>query len=309
MIPRASVGQPIPLSVTWYAPNTETPTDPDGNVSNVSVTHVNGTVVLASTAQTRVGAGLYSYTLPAQTLPAILNVTFTANFTALGQTYTDQVEVTQSQMCELADIRSLDALNDTTIFTTAKLQRARDAAAVMFESQTGRRWVRSYAREVLDGDPSLRLANMASNLGYYAYNPTRRIMLSNQQPRTLLSVTSTSYGAAPVTELDLSIFNLYSSGEVEKSLTAQPFARGIDNVIIEYLYGFDAPPLDLRNEFLRYIRYLLLQGKSRIPDNATSMQSESMSVTLGTATPDKPTGIPSVDEVLYRYGYRQPVIA
>ena len=105
-------------------------------------------------------------------------------------------------------------------------------------------------------------------------------------------------------------YKLYASGEIERALGSSGWARGVENVVIEYTYGEDQPPGDLKDQFLVYVRSLILSKDSRIPPQATSMQTDFGSFQLGQARGwDRPTGIASVDAVLERYGERLPVIA
>ena len=386
MANRIPVGAPGTVSTTFYAPGTETPTDPDSQACTVGVVHANGAVVVPpGTAATHGTMGTFTFVLPPQPQVADLIVTWTALFGGVATNVTDYVQVVGGFFATLAEIRALDGLSNSTTFPTQQLIDKREAAEVLFEQSTGRHWTRKYQRDVLDGDPRYRRGMMVTD-NFYFIQTTRRLALTQVHPRVVLwagidnlagrivtdgvtngTTTITSATAAfnsgtdigmlvtgagipmyatiqsvqSATSATLSVpatlsatsvtlnlgggeysngliytgdvplgYKLYPGGEVERALSSSGWPRGVENIVLEYTYGEDQPPGDLKDQFLVYVRSLLLSKDSRIPSQATSMQTDFGSFQLGQARGwDKPTGIASVDAVLERYGEKLPVIA
>lgn len=144
----------------------------------------------------------------------------------------------------------------------------------------------------------LAVAGVETNLQYTGLTPT-----------TFTGVSGGTYGtgaiAAAVAVPLSAYYSIYSSGELEAQFGVQAFPRGIENVVIEYYAGLNAMPSDLTWALGKYIRYLVLNTNSRIPDRATYMQTEFGSFKIGQAKDwDAPTGIAEVDSVLRRHGTR-----
>jgi hypothetical protein len=322
---RIEVGQPTPVSITFYTANTETAVNLNATPT-VAVTHENGTVVLAAGAATVAGAtGTYSFTLAAQPLPASLIVTW-SGVPAGGVgtvTRTTYIDVIARFMCDLSEIRALDSLSDTTAYPTALLIQKRDAAEDLFESIVGARSAH-YALEQLDGDSTYRRAYQpVESTWVYEPNLSRRLILGNLFPTKLLNVgfwdsVAVAYAldapppGSTQTQLQYMTDNyfLYSSGELERAFTAAGWPRGVRNIQIEYLYGQNDIPATLRDACLQYIRHLVLKTTSRISDRATSISNEGGTISLASAHAwDSPTGISEIDAVLKRFDQRPVSIA
>ncbi len=147
-------------------------------------------------------------------------------------------------------------------------------------------------------------------------NPTQPVFETTLQytgttPTTLTGVTGGTSGTAGIgaaVTVPLSAYYvIYASGELEAQIGVSAFPRGIDNVVIEYMAGLNAMPSDLTLVLAKYIRYLVLNTNSRIPDRATYMQTEFGSFKIGQASAwAAPTGIADIDAVLIRHGTRVP---
>lgn len=126
-----------------------------------------------------------------------------------------------------------------------------------------------------------------------------------------LNLGGGEYSNGIIAQTDVPLgYKLYPGGEIERLLSSGGWPRGVENVVIEYIYGEDAPPYDMKRAFLQLVRHMLLQDTSRIPDNARSMTTPDGVFELGLATGwQKPTGLPYVDSVIERYGEIQQVIA
>jgi hypothetical protein len=105
---------------------------------------------------------------------------------------------------------------------------------------------------------------------------------------------------------DLTTFSIYDTGLIERK-SGVTWPRGVTstgNVTIEYTHGYDRPTEDLRQAFLTYVRYLVLDSTSRIPDRASSYSTEFGMFQLVTAGFNRPTGLPEIDVVLNEHSHR-----
>lgn len=281
---RSRVGAPATLSVTFYDGG-ETAVDP-GTVT-VTVTRADGTAVATAAATAGTEAAARTYTLAAQTRLDHLTATWTGSLG--GRTVTTRHDVVGGFYAELAEIRALDALNNTTRYTEAKLAAARTQAEDRFDWATGVAWVPRHERETLSG------------LG------TTQLTLKWQRPRTLIAASIDGTAVS-----DLTALRLYPYGMVERT-AGVTFPReasgGGRNVIVEYTHGYDSPPADLKQAFLTYVRYLLLDTTSRIPDRASTLSTDFGTMQLVTAGFQRPTGLPDVDAVLNDRSHRIPGMA
>jgi hypothetical protein len=281
---RILVGTPATLTATFYDGG-ETAVDP-GTVT-VTVTRADGTVVVTDAATTGSGAAARSYTLPAQTRLDHLTATWEGGLA--GRVVTTHHDVVGGFYAELAEIRVLDALSNTTRYPTEKLAAARVQAEDRFDLATGVAWVPRHERETLSG------------------NATPRLALRWARPRSVIAAT---IDGAAVT--DLLTLRLYNWGVVERTagnIFPVEAAGGGGNVVVEYTHGYDRPPADLKQAFLTYVRYLLLDTTSRIPDRASTMSTDFGTFQLVTAGFQRPTGLPEVDAVLLDHSHRVPGMA
>lgn len=281
---RVLVGAPATLSAT-FSDGGETTVDP-GTVT-VTVTRADGTAVVTAAATTGTGAAARTYTLAAQTRLDHLTAVWTGS--SGTRVVTTHHDVVGGFYAELADIRTLDALNNTTRYPEAKLAVARTQAEDRFDWATGVAWVPRHEREILSGLGRAQLA------------------LRWQRPR---SVIATTIDGTVIS--DLSTLRLYNWGVIERTagLTFPVEASGGGgNVIVEYTHGYDTPPADLKQAFLTYVRYLVLESTSRIPDRASTLSTDFGTMQLVTAGFQRPTGLPEVDAVLNDRSHRIPGIA
>jgi hypothetical protein len=280
---RILVDTPATLSVTFYD-GAETVVDP-GTVT-ITITRADGTVVMSGAATVGTGAAARTYVLAAQTRLDHLTAVWTG--TTAGRKATTRHEVVGGFYAELAEIRALDALTNLTSYPTAKLETARLQAESRFEEATGVAWVPRHALETLTGRNS------------------NTLLLRYRPPRTLIAAT-----IAGTVVSDLATLRLEPYGLVSRTV-GLTFPRPVTtagNVTVEYTYGYDTPPADLKQAFLAYVRYLLLDTRSRIPDRASVMTTDSGTFTLVTAGFRRPTGLPEVDAVLNDYDMRVPGVA
>ncbi len=277
---RALVHTPATLTASFYDGG-EALVDP-GTVT-VTITRSDGTVLVAAAATVGAGAAARTYTLAAQTRLDHLTAVWTGS--SGGRKVTTRHEIVGGFYAELAEIRALDALSNLTSYPTAKLEVARSQAEAKFDEATGAAWVPRHARELLAGDG------------------TARLLLGYRPPRSLIAASINGTAVS-----DLATLTLLSWGAVERDSgvafpapTTEP-----SNVVLEYEHGFDRPPDDLKQAFLAYCRYLLMDSRSRIPDRASVMSTDMGTFTLVTAGFRRPTGLPEVDAVLNAYDLRVP---
>lgn len=269
---RILIATPATLTATFYDGG-ETAVDP-GTVT-VTVTRADGTAVVTGAATSGSGAAARTYSLAAQTRLDHLTATWTGSIG--GRTVTTRHEVVGGFYAELAEIRTLDALSNTSKYPTATLERARWQAEAKFEDATGVAWVPRHDLMTAFGDA------------------TTQLLLRWPRPRSLIAVTIDGTVIS-----DLTTFSIYNTGIVERE-NKVTFPRGTvqsGNVTIEYTHGYDRPPEELRWAFLQYVRYLILDTTSRIPDRASSYSTEFGTFQLVTAGFQRPTGLPEIDEVL-----------
>lgn len=279
---RILVGAPATLTAAFYDGG-EDLVDP--GVVIVAVTRSDGTAVATGAATTGTGAAVRTYTLAAQTRLDHLTAVWTGD---AGRVVTTRHEIVGGFYAELAEIRALDAVTSEAKYPTALLETARRQAEDRFEEATGVAWVRRHARDILSG------------------NGATRLVLGHRPPRSLIAATIDGTVAG-----DLTRFRLYDEGLIERTggtTWPKEAAGGGGNVVVEYVHGFDAPPADLKQAFLTYVRYLLLDTRSRIPDRATAMSTEFGTIQLASAT-SRATLIPEVDAILADYDRRIPGMA
>jgi hypothetical protein len=277
---RILIDTPATLSASFY--DGETLVDP--GVVTATVTRSDGTAVVTAAATTGTGAAARTYALPAQTRLDHL----TAVWDAAARSVVTHHEIVGGYYAELAEIRSLDALTSTSSYPTSKLETARAQAEARFEEATGVAWVPRHRREDLTGGNQSRL------------------LISGRPPRSLIAVT---IDGTPV--VDLTTLTLYSWGAVDRNagLTFPAPTGSGANVTVEYEYGFDRPPEDLKWAFLEYCRDLLLKGRSRIPASATVMSTDMGTFQLQPAGFRRTTGNAEVDAILNSYDYTVPGVA
>lgn len=283
-VQRILVNTPATLTATFWVG--ETATDPGGATATVTVYKADGTILVGPVAATHGTAGVFTYTLAAQ---AQLN-NLTAVWTGTdGRQVTTYHEIVGGFYVELAEIRALEGFSNTTKYPTATLEAARTQAEDRFENAMRVAWVPRYMRETLDG------------------NNRSDVILTWPRPRQVLSVTTDGAAVA-----DLTQFRLYSYGVLERSngvwFLADVYGGG-RNVIVEYTHGYDRPVEDIRQAFLTYVRYLLFETQSRIPDRASAFSTPDGTFQLVTAGFNRPTGLPDVDAILNAHSHRIPGVS
>jgi hypothetical protein len=263
------------LEVTFYVAGVAV--DADASVT-VDIARADGTVFGAGQSTTHPGVGRYAYTLAPQANLDYFTLVWTGTFGGIVQKITTHTEIVGAFYAPLVDIRAMKGLANTTDFPNAALEEARQWFEDFAEGFCGRAFVPRFARDKLDGDT------------------TDTIRLNHIEPRTILTC---KIGGA--TQSGLTTWSLYPTGKVVRD--AGSFDEGFRNVEIQYEYGADEPDQELREAALRAIQYRLLGDHLGLPAEAMSAAVDvrgpfTMSTNLQNVGPNRPTGIPEVDEVV-----------
>ncbi len=255
--------------------------NPSPDVATIGITRDDGTVVVAAgSATTDTGVGTVSYTLtPAQTaLLDILTVSWTATFGGQSQAFTDTVEVAGGVLFTLAQARALKPLDNTTLYTTARIIEARTMVEAALEDICGVAFVPRYRRQWVSG------------------NGRSTILLA---PRTT-AIRSVSLNDVVVSAGYIDTMRLLPTGEV---YYPSWWTQGYVNYEIAYEHGYDNPPPRVSQAALLWAKKFLVSGP--VDDRATSMSTEDGTYAL--ATPGMRgsfTGIPEVDAVIQQYNLK-----
>lgn len=285
------------LTHTWYAPGTETLTDPTGTPT-CTVTAADGTAV-ASGAVTLVGGGTGQTTsvLAGQANTNLLTVAWTATVAGASMTEYDTVEIVGGFFFTIPEGRASDvSLADTEKYTTTDLEWARAATEFECEQICDRAFVTRFAYVILDGTGTSQLVLQHPDEGR-----------SVRDVRTVRSVamavevdeTFTAFTAAELADLAMS-----RDGTLRRA-SFDVFTGGWQNIRVGYDYGLQTPlPADLKRAALTRFRTWCNVAKSGIPDRATSyttVDGTSYRIALPGAFA---TGILDVDAAYSRYSRR-----
>lgn len=285
------------LSHTFYAPGTETATDPTGtptytvtDASGASVASGNATVVGG-------GSGRVTAALAGQGQLGLLTVAWTAVVSGASVTEYDTVEVVGAFYFTLAEGRSSDSsLASTEKYTTDDLAWARDATEAEVELICDRSFVTRYARVTLDGTgmSTIVLAGPDENRSLRDLRTLRSIAVAPQVDETFVAFTAAELAdVAP--QPDGTLHRV--SGGV--------FTGGWRNVVVAYEYGLGAAiPQDLKEAMLIRFRTWANVRRSGIPDRVTSFTAADGGSYRLALPGAYATGIPDVDAVYSRYSRR-----
>lgn len=281
------------LSHTFYVG--ETTVDSDGDVQ-VSVVDANGAAVTSGTA-TSAGSGRYTFALPAQSQLALLAVSWTATIGGAQVVETDHVEVVGGFYWSLVEARaSEEEFADTSKYPAEDMETFRFEVEAECERITQRAWVPRYRRVVLDGTGTTDLLlpdgadELAGGVTLRGVRTVRSVRVAPRPGAAFAELTAGELAACVVTP----------DGMLRR-VDGRAWAEGVANVIVEYEYGSDAPPPDLRRATLLRLRSRANMHRSGVPDRAISFTvAEGGTYRLSTPSAER-TGIPEVDGVYQRY--------
>jgi len=259
----------------------------------VGVVSASGAVIVApgtaTVAGSGTGAGFYTLAVTAAQC-AKLDI-WTATWTDAGNGSTQQTdhEICGGFFFSLAEARASDpVLFDSSKYPDAAVMEKRQGVEEECEFICDAAFVPRYGRVVLDGTASPDL-----------FLPDARIRAIRSAQVTVapgnVVVFTAPQLAAVVIDEDFHLQR--NDGGI--------WDEGRRNVVVEYEYGWDGPPTDLKDAAMLRLRNVLNRSRSTVPDRATTFVTEG-GVTYRLDAPEAfKTGIPEVDAVYGRYSTRR----
>lgn len=255
----------------------------------VGIVGLDGTEILAAGSATTHGAtGVYQRALTAAQTADLNQLTVTWTDSGGGDTVTT-VDIVGGYYFSVQEARASDqTLGGQAAYTDADVIRVRQEVEEECERITGRAFVPRFARAILSGRGTS-----------YVFLPTGDLRSVRQVLNDGTALTGPEIAGLVLTE----------HGAIMHDTGV--FTLGFGSVVIDYEYGWDSPPADLKRAALTRLRHRLNMAKSGIPDRAVSFTQEGGG-TFSVATPGMRgahTGIPDVDEVYDAYALNVPVVA
>jgi hypothetical protein len=258
--------------------------DLDSGVPVVTITKPDGSAGPASGTVSHVGAtnsGTYQFVLAAQAELTLLTVTWVGTIGGQQQTLISTVEVVGGFLFTVAQFRAVTVAGGQP-FTTAAFPNSvvldrRAEVTDDFEQRCGWSFIPRFTRERHTGDL------------------TSTLIVRRHKPGALLSVTVD--GALQI----LSGFDLADDGTLTWSLGSFPATRP-NNVVVEYVRGWDRPPAEVSSVGLARTAGLLQPSQFNgavtvtTPDGASYNYSQAGQSFAGGGR--RYYGIPDIDAVL-----------
>lgn len=264
----------------------ETPTDSTTAVT-VAITDATGAAVTSGTAASAgAGTGRYTFALPPQAQLQELTVAWSGTIAGAAVTELDTVQIVGTHYFTLAQARASDSsLTDTVKYTTTALKDTRLEVEVECERICGRAFVPRYRRVVLDG------------------TGIDEVTLPDPDVRTIRSVQMAARAGLTFTPLSAAALAalVVTDAQTLKRVDYNFWTEGLRNLIVEYEFGLDSPPSDLREAALVRLRSRINKHKTGVPDRAISFTPVEGG-TYRISLPNKfSTGIPDVDAIYSSY--------
>jgi hypothetical protein len=226
------------VTVTHVFKADEVPVDASGPVT-ATVQRLDGTSVATGTAtHGATGSGAYSWDVTRAVLDS-LTLDFTGSVGGSTVTARDYVEVVGGFLFDLGDARS--DLGIPASITSAKLAQKRIEVEQECERICRRAFVPRFAREVVSGNGTERLAL------------TNSVGVAISEIRAIRSVT---VNGTAVTGSDLAAINYSDSGVLTRP-DGVLWPAGVKNIVVEVEHGWDYPPEDLRDAAMLRLRSML----------------------------------------------------
>lgn len=264
------------------------PTAPGGTVT-VDITQADGTPVFTAGAATPTGTGA-TFALAASALAAAgLNMlTCVWKIDGVVRSIT-HVEICGGSYFTIADLRGSDPniAADTAFYTNPKILDVRREVEDEAEWICDRAFVPRYNRITLDGGEVPEVVLPRGDIR------TIRSVRSYSNATTYTAFTSTQVGALVIEE----------DGRVIRN-DSTAWDEGVGNIVIEYEYGWDMPPPDLKRAAMLRARNRLNMFDSGVPDEAENVQIQGIGGFRNTKPTPYATGIAPVDAVYQRYSRR-----
>lgn len=260
-------------------------TDAGGAVT-VTVKRLDGTDA-GSGAATHVSTGTYSYALTPSAVVDVWSVDWSGLIGGATVTARDTVEIVGGFLFDLDAAR--EELKIPALTTNATLAAKRIEVEQECEDRCCQQaFVPRFAREVLSG------------------TGTERLALNHPLVRTVRAVTvnGTVWTTPQIAGIDPG-----ENGILSLAVGGQ-WPVGLDNIVIEYEYGQDSPPLGITSAAITRLGSKLTARSSGIPARAQSfVAADGASYRLSLPT-RYTTGIPDVDaEYAAYFRPRRPVVA
>lgn len=252
----------------------------DASTATVTITRLDGSVLVANGAAVETGAatGIFRYTLtPAQCSSLdVLAAEWSVTVDGLVRTFHTTHEIAGGVCVTLAELREQSGLEDSAKVTPSKLIAVRRWFEKRAERHCGVAFVPRASKDVVDG------------------TGTSKLLLPRGYPRVVRSAKVDGV------TVDTSAWELYNHGELQRE-DVFPFGR--QNIEIIYEHGFGVTPTDLADAAAIAIRHRILgtKGQSKLPDNALAVTNEFGNVRLAQPGPNSPFGLPDVDRVVNSY--------
>jgi len=257
--------------------------------TTVTVTRADGTVVATDAATSVAASPSYqvTYTLAAANNTQLDWLEAVWTDTGDNTSWTTLHEIVGGFYASVAEIRARDAnLADAGKYPATQIRAVMEEIETAFELECGRAFVPRYARVRMSGTsrdrlllPDVDIRSIRSGRDYSDY-------------QTYEAFTAT----------DLANLDWYPSGALVR-IDGSYWYSGSGNYIVEYEYGMDRPPADVKAAAIRWLRATLNANKTGIPDRATTFSVEAGG-SYSLLTPGRNgavTGIPDVDLVIERY--------
>jgi hypothetical protein len=271
----------VTLTHTFYVD--ETPTDAVGSVT-VTTRRLDGTLVGSPATATSLGSGVYTFVKPGYVDLDTHLVEWSGTVAGAALKVHDVVEIVGGFYFGLAEVRAMKPPLDPAIYSTAELAAKRTEVEQEVDRITHTSFVPRFARVVLSG------------------NGTDRLRTPDMDLRTIRAIKTAWLigGTFHVWDsTEISYVGAHIGGVLIRDI-GLIWPRGTNNVIIEYEYGQEYPPEDLRSATKKRLRSLLSSSTSSIPDRTLSYSTPD-GASYRLTTPSKEmTGIPDVDAAYER---------
>lgn len=282
---------------TFYAPGTETLTDPTGTPTYVVTDAAGATVTSGNATVVGGGTGAVTVALAGQASYNLLTLAITATVAGASVTEYDTVEIVGGFFFGIPEGRASDAsLADTEEYTTSALELARAATEWECEQICDRAFVQRYAYVTLDGTgtSTLILDGPDEDRSFRDF-----VSLSAVSMATEVDTTFTAFTAAELADVAVA-----ADGTMRRA-SGDVWTAGWSNVRAGYVYGRNRGlPADLKKATLTRFRTWCNVFKSGIPDRVTSYTTADGSTFRVAMESAYRTGIPAVDAVYTRYSFR-----
>lgn len=268
---------------------------PTGSVA-VVVKDIDDTTIGSGNASSTATTGVYEYALPAGVTNNLGVYEATVTYTLSGSSTTRvyQVETVGDVLFEVHELRDKErALESTTNYPAEKIRQARDEATADLERSAEVAFSTRSTRQILSGDGTARLLlphlEVTQIIGVTIYDEDTGVDTADELTGTELADVEVDRESGLLTRTDGSVFPL-----------------GSNNVIVDYEHGYERPPAPVRQAAMTLaLEYLVPSG---LPARATAQATDLGDFRISVANEDlnRPTGIPSVDAVIAKFGRRRP---